>query len=106
MNVTEKALKTRAKRIELEAQFPSGDCVLVSVQSDTHNTKGGLTMEAPVDNAARHLVEGTHRLATEDEIKAFRTAQAEQRKQIIAASIGQADLLRGLLTKAIDQRGK
>lgn len=76
MNINEKALKVRAKRTELDAQYPEGYCVLVSVQSDTYNTKGGVPMEMPNDNAARHLVEGTHKLATDAELDAFRAAQA------------------------------
>jgi len=51
----------------LTLQFPGGDCLV---------TAGSTTCEVPVPLAARILIEGTHRLATQDEADAFRATQA------------------------------
>ncbi|WP_321476613.1 hypothetical protein [uncultured Paludibaculum sp.] len=80
--IREIAVRVRGKVAELRTEFPSGDCVLVSVKNDAFNTVGGMPMEVPVENAARHLVEGTHRMATETEIKAFREQQKAARLDI------------------------
>lgn len=101
MNITEKAVKVKAKRGELESQFPSGDCVVMSLPSDTFNTVGGVAMEVPVDIAARGIVDQTHRLATEDEAKAWRAEQAAKRRSIQEAAIAQPELLQAILQKAI-----
>lgn len=83
MDIREKALLIRAKQADMERSYPDG-CVMVSLQSGTYNTTGGQTVEVPVESAARHLVEGTHRLASEAEIKAFRGNQVELSRQIYA----------------------
>jgi hypothetical protein len=84
--IREKLKSIRARFADLSTRFPSGDCVLISMPSDTHNTVGGMTMEMPIENAAQHLVEGTHRLAADSEIKAFREQQVAARQAIEASA--------------------
>lgn len=78
--------QVKAKLVQLAERFPTGDCVLVSVQSETYTTVGGMTMEMPIENAARHMVEGTHRLATDAEINTFRDQQVAARAAIEASA--------------------
>ena len=81
-NLRDRYLQEKAKLAELTAQYPEGYLVMMSVPSDTYNTKGGVTMEVPVDIAARCLMQATHRIATEAEVEAFRTNQRELAKRI------------------------
>lgn len=82
MNIQEKAKRTRAVLAEITPQFPSGDCVLVSLDNPTYNTVGGRAMEVSLDIAARHLVENTHRLAKPEEADFFHLEQEEAGKNI------------------------
>lgn len=82
MNISDKARKVVAKRNELKEQYPEGCCFLISVQNDSLNTVGGVVMQVPLENAAVHLVEGTHRFATEPEVKEWRDAQAAAARAI------------------------
>lgn len=87
MTIQEKAAKVRVKRAELETQFPDGDCVLVSVENGYHNTVGGNTVEVAISTAAPLIVIGTHRLASKEEIDAFRKKQDTDARQIIEREI-------------------
>jgi len=57
----------------LVALFPDGACLVVSK---------GCICEAPLDIAARLLVEGTHALASESQIQKFHEAQRMNRPPI------------------------
>lgn len=86
----------REKRAELGAQFPNGCCAVVSV-----NRVNNGPVEVTLDNAARVLVEGTHRLANAGEIEAYNADQGLRR----AASGGNSlDSVRAQL--GIAARGK
>ena len=61
------------------------DCVmLTSVEKRFAGLKGGVTMEVGKRAAAKAIVEGTHRLATEAEIEAYRYQQEDAREKIEA----------------------
>lgn len=60
----------RQRQTELSGQFPDGSCLVVSKEC---------VCEVPVTVAARLLVEGTHKLASEQEACAFRATQAMNR---------------------------
>jgi hypothetical protein len=68
----------------LRQRYPEGYCHMVSVPSCLFGMAGGLTIQMPLENAAGHLVEGTHRHATDAEIEAFRAQQAEARQRVLA----------------------
>lgn len=86
--LSETFVALRSKERELQAQFPSGDCYLISVRNEVFNTVGGQVVGVPVEIAARHLLEGTHRLASNEEIEGHRTAQELAAKLIRARDPG------------------
>ena len=69
-------------------RFPSGFCYIVSVTNLDRNTTGGSTAQVSVALAAKSLVEGTHNLLDDDEIRAFEAAELDRRK-LIAQADGQ-----------------
>jgi hypothetical protein len=69
----------RAKGQELANRFPNGDCLVICK---------GCVSEVPVRLAAQLLIEGSHRLATQDEADAFRATRAMNR-----ATTSQVDTL-------------
>lgn len=60
----------REQRAALASKFPEGCCLVVA---------GGTVAEVPLDIAARLLVEGTHKLASEAEQDAFRATMEMNR---------------------------
>ena len=66
MNRTEYFGKIREQREALAKQFLDGSCLVISVKP-VNNGPCGVTL----DNAARLLVEGTHRIASDAEARAF-----------------------------------
>ena len=75
----------RTKLVELTAQFPSGDCVVMSIDNLDRNSKAGNLCEVPLNFAARVIVESTHRLATKEEYAAFKESHERARGQIAKA---------------------
>lgn len=72
----------------IAAQLPLGDVVYVcSLDCKTHagGTIAGRVSEAPRKVAAEWIVQGTHRVATPEEITKHDQAAAEQAKAIAAA---------------------
>ena len=63
----------------LSRQFPDGWCFITSVDTPGKNIKAGAVCSVTVDNAARCIVEGSHRLATDEEARAFRESQTAAR---------------------------
>ncbi len=80
MKTAEYYAEVRKMAARLDEQFPQGFCVLTSVANRDKNTVAGNVTEAANDNAARCLVEGTHRLATEDEVAEWREHQERNRQ--------------------------
>lgn len=69
--------KVRETRDTLKDKWPW----LVSVENLEKGSTAGAITQADQDTAARCLVEGTHRLATAEEIEAHQTAEAAARKE-------------------------
>ena len=65
----------------LAEQFPQGHCCLTSVANRDKGTVAGNVTEVATDNAARCIAEGTHRLATDDEVAAWHEHQERNRQQ-------------------------
>jgi len=78
---------------DLRKRHPNGDVVMISVQNAYYNMVGGTVMELPLENAAVALVEGTHRLASTEEIKVFREQQTEAAKAAKAAEAAKSTFL-------------
>ena len=73
------------ERAKLLPSFKDGGFpLLVSVQNIDKNVTGGVCTEVTVDLAAKALVDGTHRLATADEAKAYKDLQESQRMKSMA----------------------
>lgn len=70
----------RAKESELEkvAKAQDGVVYVTSVFHREKNSTAGATLGASPRNAARVITDGTHRDATEDEVRAFYIRQQEQ----------------------------
>ncbi|HZT32683.1 MAG TPA: hypothetical protein VFA33_22525 [Bryobacteraceae bacterium] len=76
----------RQQTAALNERFPQGFCYLCSIANRDRGTVDGSVTEAANDNAARCLVERTHRLATDDEVAEWhghqqQNAQASQSKE-------------------------
>lgn len=69
--------KVRDVRDALKDKWPW----LMSIENLEKGSTAGAITQADQDTAARCLVEGTHRLATEDEVVAHQTVEAAARKE-------------------------
>ena len=86
--------KIRAKAQELAGQFADGDCLVISK---------GTVSEVPVRLAAQLLVEGSHTLPTEAEVRAFRETQTAARARSAPAST--LDEVKRLFAATMRERG-
>ena len=64
-------------------QYPSGFCLVASVFNPEKNSTPGCLTEVTVADAARLLTDGTHRVATADEVSAYTNRQGVERSRII-----------------------
>lgn len=87
----------RAKTNALAAQYPDGCLLVVSVANLLRGTTPGNICEVTVDNAARLILEGTHREATAEEIRAYEEGQ-EFRRAPVSDPLETARRQFGLLT--------
>ncbi len=78
----------RDKREALTRKRPSGFCLVMSVNNLEKNSKAGNVCEVSVQDAARLLTDGTHQLANDEEINAFRDQQAVERARIRKDDLG------------------
>lgn len=74
MDRTEFYSKKREVLESLSKQFPEGACLVISVNPGNNGP-----CEVLIDNAARLIVEGTHKLASEEECQSFHAAMATAR---------------------------
>lgn len=72
---TEDNKETAALAATLAPQFPDGFCMVMSIANRERNSTAGRAVEVTVKQAAKLIVEKTHRLATPDEIEVFRSAR-------------------------------
>jgi hypothetical protein len=70
-----KAAQTRAQHAELGALFPLRFCVLTRLPA-------GPSVEVDLSIAAELIVAASHRLATPEELSAFRASQQNERRAI------------------------
>lgn len=66
---------------DLESTMPDKDCVVVSLRTPDGGI-AGVASEAPRSVAARLIVQGKARLATEQEATAHRTSVAEEHRRV------------------------
>lgn len=71
----------RKLQASLEAEYPTGVVHVTSVENRQLNSLPGVTLSATAYNAARVITEGTHRLATKEEIAAFHTLQQDNHRE-------------------------
>jgi len=79
MDVRQYYSDRRKIAVDLVKQFPDGIVYITSIFNRERNTTEGATCSVGIDNATRCLVEGTHRLATEEEIDRFNQLQETNR---------------------------
>jgi hypothetical protein len=86
--------KIRAKTLELANRFPEGDCIVIA---------GRTAAEVPVPLAAKLLTEGTHSLASNDQVRAFREAQTATHARSAPATT--LDEVKKLFAATMRERG-
>jgi hypothetical protein len=67
------------EQARLEKEFPDQEVYVTSVFHRERNSTAGRTLSASYRNAARVITDGTHRIATDDEVKAFHRLQERNR---------------------------
>lgn len=82
MNTISYYAARRDQREALSKAYPSGFVLVVSVENFEKNSKGGSICEVTADDAARLMLDQTHRVATDAEASAFRDQQAVARARI------------------------
>ena len=97
MNSTNYFAAIRQQRTVLDSQFSDGACLVTSVKLPGRQCTAGTVCEVSLDIAARLLVEGTHALASPDDIRAFQQAQ-EFRRAPYGDPLEEARKRFGLLT--------
>ena len=71
-----------AKMAELEKSSPNGAVYVTSLFNRERNSQAGATLSATIENAARVITDGTHRLATQEEVDAFIKMQEKNRAAV------------------------
>jgi hypothetical protein len=85
----------RQRRAELSGRFPEDACLVVAA---------GCVTEVTLDIAARLLTESSHSLASDEQARVFREAQALTRARTSTDPIASARLQFGLLVGKGEQR--
>ena len=81
MDLKEYFKDLRTNQRKLEKKYPNGVVHVTSLFYRERNSTPGATASATCENAARVITDGTHREATEEEIKAFYDHQRRQLEQ-------------------------
>jgi hypothetical protein len=87
----------RRVRAELSENFPSGDCLIISVRAANNGP-----CETPVSDAARWIVEGNSRIATPEEANKFRAQRDAARARSAPDSL---ERTRALFDAAVATKG-
>jgi hypothetical protein len=77
-----------------EETLPAGDVFLISVENEERGTSGGQISSATREYAARWIVGGTHRLATEPEIELYRLEMKARTDAILVAELNKKQTVR------------
>jgi len=80
----------RIRREELAKANPSGFLYVISLDSLERNSVGGSICEVSIADAARLMIEGTHRVTTEEELAAYRAQQDAVRVRNSAEGLARA----------------
>jgi hypothetical protein len=72
----------RAQRETLAKAHPSGYLLVVSLDDPQRNVTPGAVCEVSVGDAARLLIDRTHRVATPDEVNAYQNRQGVEQSRI------------------------
>lgn len=70
---------------QLEKEFPNDIVYVTSVRHREKNSIAGQTLSATHANAARVITDGTHRLATPEEVRSFLELQINNRTKSVKA---------------------
>jgi hypothetical protein len=62
-------------RRAIQNGLPEGDVFLVSIENPRRGWTGGIVTEVSREIAARDIAEGSHRIATPEEVEAYRIDQ-------------------------------
>jgi hypothetical protein len=90
MNVRENAREIRVEQERLDKLFPKGFLYMTTLDHREKNMTGGVTSEVTTVVAAKHLAEGTGRLANESEIEALRRKHAATKQVIVRGQMALA----------------
>jgi len=80
----------REKRAELTKDNDSGFCLVISLYNRDKGSTAGSVCEVSIKDAARVIVDGTHRVATAEEAEAFKQSQESNRAAIAKAELDRA----------------
>lgn len=89
-DINKRFLDIKEKLQELTKQYPQGCLLMVSLRNTDKNTTAGQFTEVSLAKAAEHLVDGTYRMTTEDEQKAYVKSQDETREALRVANVESA----------------
>jgi hypothetical protein len=70
----------KQQRAALDVAYPCGSVTLVSIANADKGTVAGNVTEVANDNAARCLAEGTHQIASEEDIEGWKARQEDNRR--------------------------
>jgi hypothetical protein len=75
---------------ELLPEYPDDAVIVMSLANRDRNSTAGHVCECTVSHAARLIVENTYRIATPDEVEAFRARCKNEQARIEAAELTRA----------------
>lgn len=85
MDLKEYFADKRTVEAQLEREFPNDIVYVTSVRHREKNSVAGQTLSATHANAARVITDGTHRLATAEEVRGFLELQNSNRLKSVKA---------------------
>lgn len=78
-------LRVAARKLELQQLYPDGFLYIVTREVVEKRMTAGAVHQVSVANAARFLTEGTHDIATDEQIRAYEAHNAVIRETLISA---------------------
>jgi hypothetical protein len=90
----------RETREALQKEFPDGAVHITSIANRYTGLKGDVVNEASVQHAAERVASGTHRISTDEEIKAY---WADNAKRAVDIENAERKRLRRALLDPVDQ---
>jgi hypothetical protein len=87
MDIKQHNKDIKDKIAELSPMFPDDTVLVTSILNRERNSTPGRTVEVSVFQASKLTVENTHRLATPDEVEAYKAHCANEQKRIEQAEL-------------------